>query len=62
MTKILPALRVLLFALFALASAPIAGCGLKGDLILPQPPAASNPPAAQEAQDEQARDSGEGPG
>ena len=39
MLKILPALRALLFALVALASSAIAGgiagCGLKGDLVLP---------------------------
>ena len=39
MLKILPALRALLFALVALSCSAIAGgiagCGLKGDLVLP---------------------------
>lgn len=35
MLKILPALRALLFALVALSSCLIFGCGLKGDLVLP---------------------------
>jgi len=35
MLKILPALRTLLFALVALSPSVLAGCGLKGDLVLP---------------------------
>lgn len=35
MQMILPALRVLLFALATISLVPITGCGLKGDLVLP---------------------------
>ena len=44
MTRILPALRALLFALATLASGLITGCGLKGDLVLPD--TAPNPDSA----------------
>jgi len=59
MSQILPALRIVLFALVALASAPITGCGLKGDLVLPDPADASSESAAQQADDEEAQDAEE---
>lgn len=37
MLRILPALRVLLFALVTMSLAASTGCGLKGDLVLPEP-------------------------
>lgn len=36
MLRILPALRVLLFALVTMSLAASTGCGLKGDLVLPE--------------------------
>lgn len=53
MQTILPALRALLFALATLALAGIGGCGLKGDLSLPEPGNASSP---QEGNEEKASD------
>jgi len=37
MPRILPALRAFLFVLSALSLGLVAGCGLKGDLALPEP-------------------------
>jgi predicted small lipoprotein YifL len=59
MTRILPALRIVLFALLAPASALITGCGLKGDLILPEPADASSESAPQQADDEKVQDAEE---
>ena len=59
MFQILPALRIVLFALVALASATITGCGLKGDLILPDPADGSSESGPQQADDEEAQDAEE---
>ena len=62
MTKILPALRALLFALATLASGLMTGCGLKGDLVLPDtaPEAATSSGESASGQDEadEAEDAG----
>ena len=59
MFQILPALRIVLFALVAPASATITGCGLKGDLILPDPADGSSESGPQQADDEEAQDAEE---
>ena len=53
MSSILPALRALLFASALLPLLMIAGCGLKGDLVLPQP---DDPSSSQQESDEDAVD------
>jgi|GEM_PF-1816843 len=53
MPSILPALRALLFASALLPLLVIAGCGLKGDLVLPQP---EDPSSSQHESDEDAVD------
>ncbi|HKL49586.1 MAG TPA: hypothetical protein VJ908_00340 [Wenzhouxiangellaceae bacterium] len=57
MPSILPALRVLLFASALLPLLLIGGCGLKGDLVLPRPEAASpsQPEVEKDAGDEDSR-------
>jgi len=59
MPSILPALRVLLFASALLPLSMTAGCGLKGDLVLPEPGERSSqqPESADDAADEDSRDS-----
>lgn len=56
MQMILPALRVPLFALATISLAAIAGCGLKGDLVLPeqtgQPSSQETPEAALDERNE----------
>lgn len=59
MTRILPALRALLFALVVLGAALNSGCGLKGDLVLPDPADASSAPAPQQDADEEGQDADE---
>ena len=62
MTRILPALRALLFALAALASGLMTGCGLKGDLVLPDtapdPATSSGESASGPDEDDDAEDAG----
>lgn len=58
MQRILPALRALLFALAVPLVIPgLAGCGLKGDLVVPERDDAAPPPAAEEEDDESGEDS-----
>lgn len=59
MPSILPALRVLLFASALLSLLTIGACGLKGDLVLPEPDEPSSSEQAEEvnADDEDGDDS-----
>lgn len=58
MPSILPALRALLFALLMVSLLVIAGCGLKGDLVLPGPGEASSsqPEGEEDTADDDSRD------
>jgi predicted small lipoprotein YifL len=51
MQSILPALRALLFASALLPLLMIGGCGLKGDLVLPEP---GDPASSQQASEDDA--------
>ena len=53
MPSILPALRALLFVSALVPLLVTAGCGLKGDLVLPQP---DDPPSPQQESGEDAVD------
>jgi len=58
MQLILPALRALLFASALLPLLVIGGCGLKGDLVLPEQSERSSPPpeSADDTGDTDSRD------
>lgn len=60
MQRILPALRALLFASALVPLLVMGGCGLKGDLVLPEPgsPSTSQP----ESEEDAAGDDSENPG
>lgn len=59
MQRILPALRILLFALATLWAGLITGCGLKGDLVLPDPAEPAGEAGSGQEEDTEAQDSGE---
>lgn len=59
MPSILPAPRALLFASVMVPLLFVSGCGLKGDLVLPDPDEASSsqPESEEDTGDEDSRDS-----
>ncbi|MBS3744443.1 MAG: hypothetical protein KGY48_08855 [Wenzhouxiangellaceae bacterium] len=55
MPRILPSLRLLLFALATIPAGLMSGCGLKGDLVIPdaaEPAAATEPEQDEDDQPE----------